>query len=567
VRAAATRVRPGHVLALGGLSCFGPLALDLCLPGLPEMAADLGTTGTAAQLSMSSAMIGLALGQVVVGPLTDRVGRRRILVLGVALFALAAALCAVAPSLPVVLGLRVLGGAGGGAGIVIARSMARDLYEGPSLARIYAMLMMIIGAAPAVASLLAGQLLRIVDWRGVYAVVAAFGVLLTVTAAAQRETLPPERRRHGGESDDERRTRRRRLTDRTFLAPVLALGLGVAGMFTYLTMGSFVLHEFYGLDPESIAWVSVGNGLAIVVASQVSAALSDRVGPAVLLAAGLRLAMASAAAMLVGVALSHQLLALLVPLLLMVGCTGLIIPNATALALDRRGDLAGRSSAVLGLAQFGTAAIVPPLTSLGGISPAVMAATALTTATAAVAVNAFGLRAGAEPREPALAVRTGSTGPQHVLEGRDTWDISAVDTVPLRRHEALPATSPPLAPPPAAPPPASPEPGGAVDDRPWRTPSAPPAAPPAARSRRSTAPATLHWRGDRNDPETEDAVRRLMLDESRRRQWRRDVGWDPPPGPDDRRIDDGGPDVRGPDRPGPLEVDREESVRPPGGGR
>jgi DHA1 family bicyclomycin/chloramphenicol resistance-like MFS transporter len=528
MRAAAARVRPGHVLALGGLSCFGPLALDLCLPGLPEMAADLGTTGTAAQLSMSSAMVGLALGQVVVGPLTDRVGRRRILVLGVALFALAAALCAVAPSLPVVLALRVLGGAGGGAGIVIARSMARDLYEGPSLARIYAMLMMIIGAAPAVASLLAGQLLRIVDWRGVYAVVAAFGVLLTVTAAAQRETLPPERRRPGAESADVRRIRRSRLTDRTFLAPVLALGLGVAGMFTYLTMGSFVLHEFYGLDPQSIAWVSVVNGLAIVVASQVSAALSDRVGPAVLLAAGLRLAMAAAAAMLLAVALSHQLPALLVPLLVMVGCTGLIIPNATALALDKRGDLAGRSSAVLGLAQFGTAAVVPPLTSLGGISPTVMAATALTTATAAVAVNAFGMRAGAKPREPVPAGPTGTSDTSDTLDTSGAWDISAVDTVPLPRHE----------PPPPPPSPAGPD----------------PLEPAARRTRPPVAPATLHWRGGSNDPEIEDAVRLLMLDESRRRQWRRDADRDAPDGPEPVGAE-------------PVGAEHQESNRPPGGGR
>jgi MFS transporter, DHA1 family, multidrug resistance protein len=366
-----SRVRPAHVVALGGLSCFGPLALDLCLPGLPMMAADLRASGTSAQLSMSSAMVGLAVGQVLVGPVTDRIGRRRILVLGVALFTLAAALCAVAPTLVVLLVLRALAGIGGGAGIVIARSMARDLYQGPELARMYALLMMIVGAAPAVASLLAGQLLRVLDWRGVYAVVAAFGVLLLITAAAQRETLPVERRRHPGDP----RPVRGLLGDPAFLAPALALGLGLAGMFTYLTMGSFVLHEFYGLDPQSIAAVAAVNGSAIVATSRISATLADRVGPAALLRAGLGLAAVAAAALLLGVLVSDGVLGLLVPLFLLVGCTGLIVPNATALALQERGDDAGRASALLGLAQFGTAAVVPPLASWGGISPTVMAAT------------------------------------------------------------------------------------------------------------------------------------------------------------------------------------------------
>jgi DHA1 family bicyclomycin/chloramphenicol resistance-like MFS transporter len=489
-----TRVRPGHVLALGGLSCFGPLALDLCLPSLPLMAADLRTTGTAAQLAMSSAMVGLALGQVLVGPLTDRVGRHRILVLGVALFAVSAGLCAIAPSLPVLLALRVLGGMGGGAGVVVARSMARDLYEGPDLARMYALLMMIVGAAPAVASLLAGQLLQFVDWRGVHAVVAAFGVLLLLTASAQRETLPPERRRRPGDPADLHRMRRALLNDPTFLAPALALGLGLAGMFTYLTMGSLVLHQFYGLEPRSIAAVSAANGLAIVVFSRVSAALSNRVGPAVLLAAGLRLAMVSAAALLLAVALTDQVVALLVPLFLLLGCTGLIVPNATAMALDQRGDLAGRTSAVLGLAQFGTAAVVPPLASLGGISPTVMAATALCTTTAAVVLNAVVLRAGAR-------ARPGDT---------PAWSAH-LDTTPLRHSEAPPANR-------------TARPGSTA--RPGPTGGGP--RHPRDDDGHPARPHQLHWRGGSTDPATEDAVRRLMQDESRRRQWRRDGEWTAP---------------------------------------
>jgi DHA1 family bicyclomycin/chloramphenicol resistance-like MFS transporter len=459
-RAPDQRVRPGHVLALGGLSSFGPLALDLCLPGLPMLAHDLRTTSTAAQLSMSCCMIGLALGQVIAGPLTDRLGRRRILLPGVALFSVAAALCAVAPSIEVLLVLRLLGGLGGGAGIVVARSMARDLYTGPALARVYSLLMTLVGAAPVVASVLAGQLLRVADWRGLHATAAAFGVLLVLTAATQRESLPEHRRRRAGAASGDPGLRAL-LADRRFLTRALVLGLGLCGMFTYITMGSFVLHQFYGLDPEAIAAVSALTGLGIVVFSQVGAALSRRVGAGALLAVGVHLALAAAVAMLVGVALSAALPALLVPLVVLVACTGLIGPNATALALDERSERTGAAAAVLGLAQFGTAAIIPPLAALGGISPVVMAATVVATTIATAAVHAVG------------ALTTAGSRP-----------------VPPAPDQPAPAAAPRPAPVPVP-----------------------------------TTGASVRWRGDRGDAASEDVVRRLMQDEQRRRQWRRDAQW------------------------------------------
>ncbi len=385
------RVGPGRVLALGGLSSFGPLALDVCLPGLPMMAADLRTSEAAAQLTLSTCMIGLALGQLVTGPLTDRVGRRRTLVLGVALFGVTAALCAVAPSIEVLLALRLLGGLGGGAGIVIARSMARDLYQGPALARVYARLMLVTGIAPVLAPLLAGQLLLVTDWRGVFAALAGIGLLLLVTALAQRETLPPHLRRDSGARETVRELRDL-LRDRAFLPPTLVLGLGLCGMFTYIAMGSFVLQQVYGLDAQAFALVSAANAVAIVLFSQAGAMLGSRLGAAVLLSVGVRVAFAAATAMLVGVLVSDSVLALLVPLFVLVGCTGLIAPNATALALDRQGALAGSASALIGLAQFSVAAVVPPLASLGGVTPVVLAVTVVSTAGAAAVVHAVGLR-------------------------------------------------------------------------------------------------------------------------------------------------------------------------------
>jgi MFS transporter, DHA1 family, multidrug resistance protein len=191
------RVPPGRVLALGGLSALGPLSLDLYLPALPTLTTELGAEEAAGQLSLSLCMIGLALGQLFVGPLTDRVGRRTPLLVGNAVFAVSAGLCALAPSIGVLLALRLVGGLAGGAGIVIARAMVRDLYAGAQMARVFALITLVLGVAPVVAPLLGGLLLTVTSWRGVFVALAVLGILLLAAAATLGETLPAHRR-HGG---------------------------------------------------------------------------------------------------------------------------------------------------------------------------------------------------------------------------------------------------------------------------------------------------------------------------------------------------------------------------------
>jgi DHA1 family bicyclomycin/chloramphenicol resistance-like MFS transporter len=377
------------VLALGGLSAFGPLAHDLYLPALPALTADLMTSEAAAQLTLSVCMIGMALGQLLVGPFTDRVGRRVPLVVGVALFAVSAALCALAPSIELLLVLRLLTGVAGGAGIVIARAMVRDLYDGAAAARVFALLMMILGVAPVVAPLLGGQVLRFTDWRGVFGVLGGLGALLLVTALTQRETLPPDRRHPGGLRITGR-AMRDLVRDRSFVVPALVQGFGVCGMFVYIAMGSFVLQDVYGLDAQTFGVVFAVNAAGIVLLSQFSAVLVGRLGARRLLAAGVVLALVAAVAMLVGVLASTSVWALLPPLFVLVSCTGLIMPNAAALALAEHGRTAGTASALLGLTQFGLAAAIPPLASLGGVSPTVMAVTTLATATTAALVFVVG---------------------------------------------------------------------------------------------------------------------------------------------------------------------------------
>lgn len=395
------RVPPGRVLALGGLSALGPLSLDLYLPALPTLTADLGAGEAAGQLSLSLCMIGLAVGQLLVGPLTDRVGRRVPLLVGSAVFALSAGLCALAPSIGMLLALRLLGGLAGGAGIVIARAMVRDLYGGPQLARVFALLTLVMGVAPIGAPLLGGLLLVVTSWRGVFGALAALGIVLLVAAATLGETLPAQRRNAGGLAAMGRALRTV-LADRTFLLPALVGAIGVCGMFVYIAMASFVLQRAYGLSAQQFALVFGVNAVGILVAGRLSASLVGRIGAARLLTAGVVVALVASVAMLVGVLVSGSVWVLLVPLLFLVSCTGVLLPNSTALALEGQAAVAGAASALFGLLQFAFGAAVPPLVSLSGVTPLVMAATICATA----AVTAL-IRFGFGPRVGPAAVADG----------------------------------------------------------------------------------------------------------------------------------------------------------------
>jgi DHA1 family bicyclomycin/chloramphenicol resistance-like MFS transporter len=270
----------GRVLALGGLSTFGPLSLDLYLPALPRLTADLGTTEALGQASMSVCMIGLAVGQLLVGPFSDRIGRRRPLLVGVALYAVTSLLCAFAPTIEALLVLRLIGGLAGAVGLVVSRAMVRDLYSGDAAARAFALLMVVGGMAPVIAPVLGSQLLRITDWRGLFVALALIGAVLLLAALTQRETLPLARRRAGGFADTSRALAGV-LRDRTFLVPTLILALVCCGMFVYIAMGSYVLQGApYALGAQAYGIVFAVNAVGIALASRLSAALVRRIGAA-----------------------------------------------------------------------------------------------------------------------------------------------------------------------------------------------------------------------------------------------------------------------------------------------
>jgi DHA1 family bicyclomycin/chloramphenicol resistance-like MFS transporter len=354
------------VLLLGSLSAFGPLSMDMYLPGLPSMARDLSAPAWAAQLTITASMVGLAGGQLVAGPISDALGRRRPLLAGLAAYMAASLLCAMAPTIWLLLLFRVIQGAAGAAGIVIARAIVRDLHTGVAAARTFALLMLVNGLAPILAPLIGGELLHVTDWRGIFVVLAAIGALLLLAAWAMlAETLAPAAR-HGGGIAATLRIFRGLVGDREYIGYALAMGLAFGAMAAYIGGSPFVLQDIYGVSPQVFSLLFALNAGGIVVASQVGRALVDRLGPRALLNAGVSMSALGGLGVLASVLLDIGLIALLPSFFVLVASIGLVFPNATALALADHPRTAGSASAGLGLSQFAIGALAAPLAGVGG---------------------------------------------------------------------------------------------------------------------------------------------------------------------------------------------------------
>jgi MFS transporter, DHA1 family, multidrug resistance protein len=362
----AARPAARTVVVLGGLTMFGPLSLDLYLPALPQLADDLNASASAAQLSITACLIGLAVGQLVAGPLSDRLGRKRPLMIGLVAYLLASVACALAPSVTVLIVLRLIQGLGGAAGIVISRAIARDLYSGSALMIFFSRLLLVAGLAPVLAPILGGQLSRIMSWRGIFGVLAGFGaVLLLAGWFGLNETLPPERRVVGGF----RRTLQgynRLLHDRFFVGCALSSGLAGATLFAYIAGSTFVLQKIYGMSPQGFSFVFGGISLGLVAAAQAGARIAIVWPLTRVLALGLIINLLGAASLLVTVISGLPMGVLIGALVVMVCAVGLIFPTANALAMADYPDLAGTASSLQGLSQFLFGAIAAPIVGIAG---------------------------------------------------------------------------------------------------------------------------------------------------------------------------------------------------------
>lgn len=348
------------ILLLGSLIALGPLTIDMYLPALPAITGDLAASPAAVQLTLTGTLLGLALGQLLIGPLSDTLGRRGPLLAGIGVHIVASVLCAVAPTIAVLGGLRVLQGIGAAAGAVVAMAIVRDLFTGRAAATLLSRLILVMGVAPVVAPALGGEILRFGSWRWVFVALAVYSLVLVPIVVWQlRETLPPARRRPAG-LGSMLRTSAGLLRDRVFVGLVLVAGLAFSALFAYIAGSPFVLQEQYGLSEQAFGLLFGAGAVALIGASQLNAYLMRRHEPRTLLLAAVTLGLVASLLVLAAAALGG-LVALLTALGLLLFSIGLAIPNAPALALSRHGEAAGTAASLLGAAQFGVGGLVSPL--------------------------------------------------------------------------------------------------------------------------------------------------------------------------------------------------------------
>ena len=355
------------IVVLGLLVALGPLTIDMYLPSLPRIAEDYSVSSSVVQLTLTGTLAGLAIGQLVIGPLSDSLGRRRPLMAGIVLHMLASLLCLFAPSI-VVLGVaRGLQGVGAAAAMVVAIAVVGDLFTDNTAATVMSRLMLVLGVAPVVAPSLGAAVLLRFSWHWVFAVLVVLaGLLLLLAVFALPETLPVSHRRplkvRGILS-----TYGELLRDRRFVILVLVAALGMSGLFAYIAGASFVLQGRHGLDQQTFALVFGAGAVALIGATQLNVVFLRRFTPGVITVWALA-ASAVSGVVFVGLAAAGVggLAAFVLPVWAILAAMGFVIPNAPAVALSRHPDAAGTAAALLGAGQFGLGATVAPLVGVLG---------------------------------------------------------------------------------------------------------------------------------------------------------------------------------------------------------
>ncbi|WP_109507661.1 multidrug effflux MFS transporter [Nocardioides speluncae] len=380
------------VIVLGALIALGPLTIDMYLPAFPEIADDLNASDSQIQLTLTGMLLGLAVGQLVIGPLSDAFGRRRPLMVGLGVHALASLLCSLAPSAEMLASVRVLQGFAGAAVSVTAMAMVRDQFEGIAMARLMARLILVIGLAPIIAPTLGGVVLTWSGWRTIFLVIMVAAVaLIGVAAFGLRETLPPERRQPA-------RVRASLtaygalLRDRRFLALGLIGGAMMATLFAYVAGASFVLQDGFGLSEGEFAVVFGINAATFVLGSQINPLLLRRFGLIQVLTGAILMTLGSSLVLLtLGLTGWGGLAVVVVPLAANLGLAGFAMPNTPALALANYGASAGTAAAVLGCLQFGVGGAIAPVVGAFGSTTVVPMASVMVGLTATAALLMFGV--------------------------------------------------------------------------------------------------------------------------------------------------------------------------------
>ncbi|MDI3193346.1 multidrug effflux MFS transporter [Pseudarthrobacter sp. AL07] len=356
-----------YILLLGALTALGPFTIDLYLPAFPALEASLGVTEAQVQLTLAGTTVGFALGQLVVGPFSDKFGRRLPLILATALHIASSVGAALSTDISTLGFFRVLMGVGAAGGGVVAMAMVRDLFSGYAMVRMFSRMALVNGLAPILAPVIGSQLLLVMPWPGIFVFLAGYGTLVIIAALVLvRETLPPEKRGLTGMTASQRY--KVLFTDRIFVGLLVVGGMNFAGLFTYLSASPFLFQGIYGFSPQEYGLLFGINSLGIVAGVQISSRLIRIVPPQWILACSTAWMFLMALLIVVFDQAGLGLWGAMVPLWFYIMGTGFTFPCVQVLALSSHGAQAGTAASLLGAATFLMAGLVSPVVGWLGIT-------------------------------------------------------------------------------------------------------------------------------------------------------------------------------------------------------
>lgn len=353
-------------LLLGSLSVLGPFTIDMYLPSFPTIVKEYHTTASLVQISLTTALLGLGFGQLIIGPLSDVQGRRKPLHIFLLLYFVASIICAFSPNIYTFIGARFIQGFAAAGGIVISRAIVRDMYSGRELTKFFALLMLVGNLGPIIAPIAGGAILSFTDWSGVFIVLSGVGLVLVLTVSVKLEETLPIEKRVPSNFAQVLKNFGSLLKDRQFTGFALTQAFIIAGIFAYVSGIPFVYQNIYGVSPQVFSLLFGVNGVALIIGTQSVGRLADIIPERTFLKIGLFIANIAGAVLLVSLLLKAPLFAVAIPIFFFVSSIGMISTTSFALAMETQGHIAGSASALLGLLPFVLGSLTAPLVGVAG---------------------------------------------------------------------------------------------------------------------------------------------------------------------------------------------------------
>ncbi|PFO09365.1 Bcr/CflA family drug resistance efflux transporter [Bacillus sp. AFS076308] len=353
-------------ILLGSLGLLGPFTIDTYLPSFPTIVNDFGTSASLVQISLTSCLLGLGLGQLFIGPMSDVKGRRQPLLIFINLYLLASITCALAPNIYFLIIARLVQGFAAAGGLVISRAIVRDLFSGRELTKFFTMMVLVGNLGPIVAPIAGGGILAFTNWHGVFIALAIIGAVLLITVALKLEETLPTEKRVPSNLPQIMNNFGSLFKDRTFMGYALTQGFTTAGIFAYVSGIPFVYQNIYQVTPQQFSLLFGTNGLALIIGSQLVGRLADIISERTFLKIGLAISSIAGAWLLVALLLKAPLFAVAIPIFFFVGSISIIGTTSFALAIETQGHIAGSASALLGLLPFVLGSLTAPLVGIAG---------------------------------------------------------------------------------------------------------------------------------------------------------------------------------------------------------